>query len=171
MHRPRYLGDEAWTEAWSISWYAVRKHDVVWVQHSGGLPGFITSACFQRGGDRVGAIALLNGIGDADELSMALGAIALEAASSAVEPAAPPAPTPEAYRELLGLYGGAHDEALLFRLEWRDGVFTFFQPDRPEWRPTTRARRRLGPVHRRARGQGVRRAGRVPPARRRPRRR
>ncbi len=136
MHRPRYLGDEAWTEAWCISWYAVRKHDVVWVQHSGGLPGFITSACFHRGDDRVGAIALLNGIGDADELSMALGAIALEAASSAVEPATPPAPTPEAYRELLGLYGGAHDEALLFRLEWRDGVLSFVDPDRPEWRPT-----------------------------------
>jgi hypothetical protein len=46
MHKARYLGNEAWTEAWWISWYAVRKDDVIWVQHSGGIHGFITNVCF-----------------------------------------------------------------------------------------------------------------------------
>jgi CubicO group peptidase (beta-lactamase class C family) len=136
MHRPRYLGDEGWIEAWCISWYAKRKDDVTWIQHSGGLPGFITNVCFHRGEGPVGAIALLNGIADADELSMTLASIALRAAADAVEPAEVPPPTPEAYRALIGLYGHAEDEPLLFRLEWRDGALTFIDPETPEWRPT-----------------------------------
>ena len=48
MHKPRYLSDEEWTSAWGISWYSVRKDDVTWVQHSGGLPGFTSNACFDR---------------------------------------------------------------------------------------------------------------------------
>jgi CubicO group peptidase (beta-lactamase class C family) len=136
MHLPRYLGDEAWTEAWCISWYAMRRDDVIWVQHSGGLPGFVTNICFLPGDRPVGAIVLLNGGLDADELSMTLAAAALEAATKAVEPAEPPAPTPEAYRELLGLYGDAGDEPILFRLEWRDGALTFVDPDKTAWRPT-----------------------------------
>jgi CubicO group peptidase (beta-lactamase class C family) len=46
MHRPRYLVDDAWTEAWAIGWEAIRRDDVMWVQHSGGLPGFASNACF-----------------------------------------------------------------------------------------------------------------------------
>ncbi len=46
MHKPRYLVDDAWTTAWAIGWYAVRKDDVVWRMHSGGHYGFITNACF-----------------------------------------------------------------------------------------------------------------------------
>jgi CubicO group peptidase (beta-lactamase class C family) len=136
MHRPRYLGDEKWTEAWCISWYATRRGDVIWLQHSGGLPGFVTNVCFRSGDRPVGAIVLLNGGLDADELSMTLATMALEAATEAVEPAEPPAPTPEAYRDLLGLYGDAGDEPILFRLEWRDGALTFVDPDEPDWRPT-----------------------------------
>jgi hypothetical protein len=136
MHRPRYLGDEKWTEAWGISWYAMRKDDVVWVQHSGGLPGFITNVCFRPGERPVGAIVLLNGIADADEICMALAGAALEAAKQAVEPAEPPPPTPEAYRDLLGFYGDWGDEPTLFRLEWRDGALTFVDPETPEWRPS-----------------------------------
>jgi D-alanyl-D-alanine carboxypeptidase len=136
MHRPRYLGNEAWTEAWCIGWYAMRKDDVVWVQHSGGLPGFITAVCFHRGEERVGAIALLNGIATAEDLSMALGALALEAVRSSVTPAEPPSPTPAAYAELLGLYGSTEDEPIVIRCEWRDGKLAFIDPEAPEWRPT-----------------------------------
>jgi CubicO group peptidase (beta-lactamase class C family) len=136
MHRPRYLGDETWTEAWCISWYAMRKDDVIWVQHSGGLPGFITNVCFRAGDRPVGAIVLLNGLADADEICMRLAATALEAASQAVPPAEPPRPTPDEYRDLLGLYGDAGDEPTLLRLEWRDGALTFVDPDKPAWRPT-----------------------------------
>jgi len=135
MHRPRYLGDDAWTEAWCISWYAMRKDDVIWVQHSGGLPGFITNVCFRPGDRPVGAIVLLNGIADADEVCMSLAGMALEAATKAVVPAEPSPPTPDAYRDLLGLYGDAGDEPTLFRLEWRDGGLTFVDPETPSWRP------------------------------------
>jgi CubicO group peptidase (beta-lactamase class C family) len=136
MHLPRYLGDRAWTEAWCISWYAMRRDDVIWVQHSGGNPGFVSNVCFRVGDRPVGAIVLLNGGLDADELSMTLAGIALVAAEEAVEPPEPAPPTPEAYRELLGLYGDPGPEPLLFRLEWRDAALTFVDPDTPAWRPT-----------------------------------
>jgi D-alanyl-D-alanine carboxypeptidase len=134
MHRPRYLGDEAWTEAWCIGWYAQRKDDVIWVQHSGGLPGFVTNICFERAA-KVGAIALLNGDARASELATAIGAEALEAVRAAPMPAEPPPPMPTAYRDLLGLYADAED-GLLWRVEWRDGALAVIDPADPEWQPT-----------------------------------
>jgi CubicO group peptidase (beta-lactamase class C family) len=39
MHRPRYLGDAAWTEAWCIAWYAKRRGETVEIYCTGlGLP-------------------------------------------------------------------------------------------------------------------------------------
>ncbi|MGE5226956.1 MAG: serine hydrolase domain-containing protein [Planctomycetaceae bacterium] len=134
MHRPRYLGDEAWTEAWCIGWYAQRKDDVIWVQHSGGLHGFITNVCFDPK-ERVGAIALVNGLGDASTLAVELGSIARTAVREAAPTIAPPVPLPEAYRSLLGLYADP-EYGTVARLEWRDGALTFVDPDQPEWRPT-----------------------------------
>lgn len=132
MHRPRYLEGDKWEEAWCIGWYAVRKGDTVWVQHSGGLPGFITNACF-RSKERVGAIALLNGVGDATKLAMELGALALEAARSAVTPAKVPPPSPAGYDDLLGFYGEP-TEGVMGRLEWRDGTLTILDISEPDWR-------------------------------------
>ncbi len=91
MHTARYLGDAAWTEAWCISWYAVRRGDVVWIQHSGGLHGFITNVCFHPK-DRVGAIALINGVAEADELAMDLATIARDAVNAAPVAVEPPDP-------------------------------------------------------------------------------
>jgi CubicO group peptidase (beta-lactamase class C family) len=134
MHRPRYLGDVAWTEAWCIGWYARRRDDVIWIQHSGGLHGFITNVCFDPK-ERVGAIALVNGLGDASALASELGAIARTAVREAVPAIAPPVPLPQAYRSLLGLYADP-EFGLVARLEWRDGKLTFLDPDEPAWRPT-----------------------------------
>jgi CubicO group peptidase (beta-lactamase class C family) len=134
MHRPRYLVDEAWTEAWAIAWYAVRRDDVIWVQHSGGLPGFITNACFDPK-ERVGAIALLNGVGDADALAMDLAGIARTAVRDAAPAIEAPPATPDAYRPLLGMYVSIHGGELI-RLEWRDAKLIFVMPDDPAWRPT-----------------------------------
>jgi CubicO group peptidase (beta-lactamase class C family) len=134
MHRPRYLGDAAWTEAWCIAWYAVRRGDVVWVQHSGALHGFITSVCFDPR-ERVGAIALVNGYGDAQDLAMELGGLARDAIRAAPAPIEPPPPMPDAWGELLGLYADP-DYTFVFRLEWRDGKLTFVDADSPAWRPT-----------------------------------
>jgi D-alanyl-D-alanine carboxypeptidase len=134
MHRPRYLGDDAWTEAWCIGWYAERKDDVIWVQHSGGLHGFITDVCFDPK-ERVGAIALVNGLGPAPTLAMELGAIARTAIREAAPAIAPPLPLPEAYRSLLGFYADP-EYGTVARLEWRDGKLTFLDPDEPAWRRT-----------------------------------
>jgi D-alanyl-D-alanine carboxypeptidase len=130
MQRPRYLEGEKWEEAWAIGWYAVRKGETVWLQHSGGLPGFITNACF-RAKERIGAIAFLNGVADASTLAMDLGAIALEAVRGAAEAFEVPAAMPPAYEQLLGIYGEPV-EALLMRLEWRDGALVLRDPEEPD---------------------------------------
>jgi D-alanyl-D-alanine carboxypeptidase len=134
MHTARYLGNDEWSEAWCITWYAVRRQDVIWVQHSGGLHGFITNVCFDPK-TKVGAIALLNGIGDAPALAMDLATIARDAVRAAAPPIEPPAPLPEAYRPLLGIYAD-RDSATVVRLEWRDGKLVFVDPDQATWRPT-----------------------------------
>jgi CubicO group peptidase (beta-lactamase class C family) len=134
MHTPRYLGDEKWTEAFCVSWYAHRRGDVVWVQHSGGLHGFITNVCFHPK-DRVGAIVLLNGVADASELAMDLATIARDAVNATPAAIEPPVPLPDAYRPLLGLYLDPH-VGTVFRLEWRDAKLTFVDPDEETWRPT-----------------------------------
>ncbi len=129
MHKPRYLSDEEWSSAWGVSWYSVRKDDVTWVQHSGGLPGFTSNACFDRS-SRVGAIVLVNGVADASALAMALGA----AGRSLVEAAAPqfrlPAPTPADLTPLLGVYAPP-DMSFLVRLEWLDGQLTLIDTSEP----------------------------------------
>ena len=134
MQRPRYLADDEWTEAFGIAWYAVRQKDVIWVQHSGALHGFRSNVCFDPR-QRVGAIALLNGLADAAALSMALGEIAREAVA-ALSPhiEAPPA-TPPQYRELIGIYYDP-DLGVLRRVEWRDAKLTILDSDVPVWRPT-----------------------------------
>ncbi len=137
MHTPRYLLDEAWTEAWCVAWYAIRREDVVWVQHSGGLHGFTTDLCFDPK-ERVGAIALLNGIGDPEALAMDLAGIARTAVREAAPVIAPPAAMPESYRSLLGIYIGPQSGELI-RLEWRDAKLMFVSADDPVWRPTLTA--------------------------------
>lgn len=123
MHKARYLGDDAWTAAFCISWYAARKDEVIWIQHAGGLNGFITNICFNPK-ERVGAIVLLNGIADAAVLSLELAAIARDAVREAAIAIEPAAPMPPAYRDLLGMYVD-EEQAMIARLEWRRGA-----PDR-----------------------------------------
>ena len=134
MRRPRYIGDEDWTRAWCIAWYAVRRDNVIWVQHSGGLHGFTSNVCFDPK-EKVGAIALLNGIGDAPALAMDLATIAREAVLATAPSIEVPAHMPEAYRPLLGIYADK-ELGLLLRLEWRDGKLTFVDPEDAKWRPT-----------------------------------
>jgi CubicO group peptidase (beta-lactamase class C family) len=119
MHKPRYLSDESWTQAWGVSWYAVRKDEVTWVQHSGGLHGFTSNACFDRE-SRTGAIVLVNGIADAPALAMELGVVARRLAKAAAPALTARPPTPAEYRPLIGLYSYA-GSAELCRIEWRDG--------------------------------------------------
>ena len=133
MHRPRYLANEEWTEAYGIAWYAMRGNDVVWIQHSGGLHGFRSNICFDpRHG--VGAVVLINGVGDPVTLAMDLGEIAREAVAAAPPRIEAPPPTPARYRDLIGVYFD-HELGLLRRVEWRDGKLVIVDPALPAWRP------------------------------------
>jgi CubicO group peptidase (beta-lactamase class C family) len=134
MHTPRYLDGSDWSQAWGLSWYTVRRDDMIWIQHSGGLPGFSANVCFDPH-SQVGAIALINGTGDASALAMDLATIARRAARARPPRIDPPIPTPYEFRTLLGLYSRpAHSQVV--RLEWRDGKLTFIDPQLPAWRPT-----------------------------------
>jgi len=133
MHRPRYLADDGWTQAWGISWCANRRDDVSWIQHSGWLPGFTTSICFDPG-TGVGAIALFNGTSGMADLAVELASIARRLARSAPPPPmTAPAPTPARYRPLLGLYARPDLGGWVLRLEWRDGQLAFTSPEAPTW--------------------------------------
>jgi CubicO group peptidase (beta-lactamase class C family) len=134
MHRPRYLVDPEWTRAWAIGWYARRHEDVIWIMHSGGHYGFITNACFDPN-EKVGAIVLLNGFGNATLLAIELGKIAREAVKAAAPKIEPPAPLPKEWRDLVGLYVMQHFGSVI-SIEWRDGKLTFLDPTDPTWTPT-----------------------------------
>jgi hypothetical protein len=97
----------------------VRKDDVTWVQHSGGLPGFTSNACFDRI-SRIGAIVLLNGDASASDLAMSLAAAGRGLADAAAPELRRPAPTPPDVAALLGYYAPP-DMSFVARLEWRDG--------------------------------------------------
>jgi len=129
MHKPRYLSDEEWSTAWGITWYSVRKDNVTWVQHSGGLPGFTSNACFDRG-SRVGAIVLLNGVADASGLAMSLAAAGRRLAEVAAPELRRPVPTPSEVTALLGFYAPP-DMSFLVRVEWRDGKLTLVDTSEP----------------------------------------
>jgi D-alanyl-D-alanine carboxypeptidase len=130
MHKPRYLSDEDWSTAWGITWYSVRKDNVTWVQHSGGLPGFTSDACFDRG-SRVGAIVLLNGVADAPGLAMSLAAAGRDLAEAAAPELRRPARTPSDVTALLGFYAPP-DMSYLVRAEWRDGKLTLIDTSEPD---------------------------------------
>ncbi|MGA2473206.1 MAG: serine hydrolase domain-containing protein [Acidimicrobiales bacterium] len=137
MHKPRYLADDGWNMAWGITWFAARRDDVIWIQHSGGWHGFSSNVCFDPT-TQVGAIALVNGIGAAEVLAMELAAIARRSVSAQAPAIEPPAPTPEPFRPLLGIYSEPALGSLL-RLEWRDGKLTFVDPGNPGSCPTLSA--------------------------------
>jgi CubicO group peptidase (beta-lactamase class C family) len=126
MHTPRYLANETWTRAWGVSWYAVRRDDAIWIQHSGGWDGFISDVCFDPVA-KVGAIALLNGVGDAPKLAMDLAAIARTSLASRAPEITPSEPTPDAYKDLLGVYFDS-EYAQLVQVEWRDSALVVVMP-------------------------------------------
>lgn len=134
MHKPRYLVDDYWTRAWGISWYAARRDDGIWIQHSGGWDGFITDVCFDPNA-KVGAIALLNGIGDAPSLAMDLGAIARKSLASRAPEITPSEPTPDAYKSLLGVYLDS-EYGELVQVEWRDAALVVVMPTDPKFKVT-----------------------------------
>jgi CubicO group peptidase (beta-lactamase class C family) len=133
MHRPRYLADDDWASAWGISWSAHRQDDVSWIQHSGGLPGYTTSVCFDPG-QQVGAIVLHNGPGFTVAAAQELAAAACRLAGPARPAVAGPAPA--RYWPLLGLYARAGLGGGVLSLQWRAGELAFLIPGIPSWQLT-----------------------------------
>jgi CubicO group peptidase (beta-lactamase class C family) len=135
MHKPRYLADDDWTSAWGISWCADRHDDVSWIQHSGGLPGYTTSVCFDPR-QQVGAIVLHNGPGFTAEIARELAVTVRRLAGSPPSAVTVPAPAPARYRPLLGLYTRAGLGGGVLSLEWRAGKLAFLIPEIPSWQLT-----------------------------------
>jgi CubicO group peptidase (beta-lactamase class C family) len=131
MHKPRYLADDSWTTAWGISWCANRRDDVIWIHHSGGLPGFTTTICFDPV-TQVGAIALLNATSSSAELAFDLASTARRLVRTAPSPILAPVPTPGQYGPLLGIYAQPDLGGWVLRLEWRDGKLVFISSE-PSW--------------------------------------
>lgn len=130
MHKPRYLADDDWTSAWGISWSADRHDEVSWIGHSGGLPGFTTSVCFDPR-QQVGAIVLHNGPSFTAETARELAATARRLAGYA--PSAAAVPAPAGYRPLLGLYARTGLGGGVLSLQWRAGKLAFLIPEFPSW--------------------------------------
>jgi CubicO group peptidase (beta-lactamase class C family) len=132
MHTPRYLSAPDWSRAFGISWYAVRRDGVTWVQHGGGLPGFSSNVCFDpaRG---LGAIVLANGIVPVAELAMSLAAAAGEE-SPGLPGESQADPVPAAFRPLLGVYT-LPALGVFMTLAWRDGALVLASSDDPAYRP------------------------------------
>ncbi len=143
MHKPAYLADDNWTSALGISWKAVRRDDVTWITHGGGVPGFTATACFDPV-SQVGAVVLINGTTDSTGLAYDLAAVAARgpasvtgsgpASGTAARTAAAstaPAPMPAGFRPLLGIYVRPDLGGWLFKVEWRDGRLTVTVPEAP----------------------------------------
>ena len=135
MHRPRYLADDEWTQAWGISWCGKRAADTVWITHSGWVPGFTSSICFDPR-SQAGAIVLLNGeyFGSTTELAISLAETARAAGPAQVPGTGTAAKAaPGSCQPLLGLYarpGHTH----VVRVEWRDGRLAVAGPEPGGWR-------------------------------------
>ena len=134
MHRPVFVSKPDWTEAQGLCWYGTRAGETILVGHSGSLWGYQSNISFSRTG-KVGAVVLINGIGNAAKLSRQLLEILLPDLREAADRADVEAfvPAPEAYRELFGVYRDEEfgDDSLV---EWRSGrlVVTSAEPDAVE---------------------------------------
>jgi D-alanyl-D-alanine carboxypeptidase len=127
MQQPLYL-EPNWSAGYGVSWLSARKGDNVFVGHSGGVHGFLTRILFNLP-QQSGVIALTNGQVAADQL--ALDVLDTIVSASAAQSAAPrPQPTPDAWRELLGLYVSTTLGASVL-LEYRNGVLQLRIPTPP----------------------------------------
>ena len=120
MHRPRRVLDASWTRAQALAWQVRRRGNEIVVGHSGGTFGFSSCVAFSSR-EPIGVVVLSNGTAPASALALDLLGHALEAVRS-IRPGAAvlPAPVPERYRALLGLYAW-EDAGAWVRVEWRDG--------------------------------------------------
>jgi D-alanyl-D-alanine carboxypeptidase len=131
MQHPGVLANDDWTYAQGLGWGSTRIGEAPWVGHTGSLNGFRAIVLF-RPGDRLGVIALTNGSVRPNPLPREIASLVLEAhrAAGPAVPTSPPAPTPEAWRELLGTYQDDEYGAGV-KIEFRDGGLVIVDVDDP----------------------------------------
>jgi hypothetical protein len=116
----------------AISWCGTRRDDTVWTGHAGGIPGFTSAICFNPAA-QVGVVTLLNGTIGSAALAMDLAALARDLTRHRLPPSTLPAPAPENYQPLLGIYAPPSLGGWLIRLEWTRGQLAFTSAEAPGW--------------------------------------
>lgn len=134
MHRPRYLADDDWAQAWGLGWSGRRAGEVTWICHGGFIPGFTSAVCFEPSA-RVGAVVLANGSGMTISAAIALADIARQAELATPPVIQAPRRAPTAFAQLLGVYANP-GLSWMVRLEWRDGTLAFTAPALAGWQLT-----------------------------------
>jgi D-alanyl-D-alanine carboxypeptidase len=134
--------DSTWTGGYGVGWGIIRRGERIYHGHGGSVPGYRSQILFNRQ-LRIGIIALIDGVGPADQLAIPLLSTAadhVEAAEKA-RPTELPTRAPEAYQRLLGIYTRYGD---MVTVEYRGGKLVmkgrpgslFAGPPRPELDPT-----------------------------------
>jgi CubicO group peptidase (beta-lactamase class C family) len=128
MLRPWIVADDGWNEAQGLGLYWRTHGEERYIGHAGGLHGFITRFALSPK-DGVGAIALVNGMGNAEALAFDLldHAVAAQRARPLPQPA-PPAPVPDSHAPLLGRYLW-EELGEVVTVDWRDGALTLLIDD------------------------------------------
>lgn len=114
--------EPGWVGGYGFGWRINRCGDRVYHGHGGSVPGYRSQILFDAK-LQVGLVVLIDGVGPADQIALALiGTLAEQAeAAEAARPAAPPRPTPPEYRRFLGLYRMLHVGDVPARIEYRGG--------------------------------------------------
>jgi D-alanyl-D-alanine carboxypeptidase len=130
MQRGVILADDSWSFAQGFGWRTTRIGDDPWVGHTGSLNGFRALVVF-RPKEKLGVIALVNG-SMRPTLYQDIAKLVLEAhrATGPSAPTAPPPPTPDVWRELIGMYQN-DDYGFVVRVEVRDGELVLINDDDP----------------------------------------
>ena len=128
QHRP-WIIDEHWEEAQGLCWYWERRGDDRFVGHAGSVEGFTSRIAFSPA-DGVGAVVLVNGIGEPTTLALELTQIAAlaERARPVPSPVEPPTSAPAAVADLLGLYGESSFGEQV-RIEWHGAGLVLVDSD------------------------------------------
>ncbi|MFL5769517.1 MAG: serine hydrolase domain-containing protein [Chloroflexota bacterium] len=130
MQHATVIANADWTYGQGLGWGSTRIGEDVWVGHTGSLDGFRAIVLF-RPSDRLGVIALANG-SVRPTLAKEIATIVLEAhrAAAPTLPDQPPAPTPAAWRELVGFYR-EDNYGLALQIEVLDGALALIDADDP----------------------------------------
>jgi CubicO group peptidase (beta-lactamase class C family) len=127
MQRAVYV-DPSWLSGYGVGWSIQRKGERVYHGHGGSVPGYRSQVLFQVP-LQIGVIVLVDGVGAPDQIALALieTAASLAEKLEAARPAAPPTPTPDAYRPLLGQYTMSRFGGVV-QVEFRGGKLVLTGP-------------------------------------------